>query len=132
MSNRAGESPANYFGEELILDIKHCDISKFNRASLTKFFVQLCDLIDMDREDLHFWDYDGDDEGYEAAPVHLRGTSAIQFIKTSNITVHTLDVLKTIYLNIFSCKPFNKDTVKEFTEAFFDGKVLNEVFVRRI
>jgi S-adenosylmethionine/arginine decarboxylase-like enzyme len=134
LHKHAGERPANqinHFGEELILDIKGCDISTFNRASLKKFFVELCYLIDMDREDLHFWDYEGDEEGYEAAPVHLKGTSAIQFIKTSNITVHTLDVMRTIYLNIFSCKSFNKDTVREFTEAFFDGKVTNEVFVRR-
>ena len=50
------------FGYELILDLKNCSTEKFNRKGLTEFFIELCDLIDMEREDLHFWDYEGHED----------------------------------------------------------------------
>ena len=43
------------YGEELIIDMKGCDISKFTRDSLKEYFEQICDLIEMERCDLHFW-----------------------------------------------------------------------------
>jgi S-adenosylmethionine/arginine decarboxylase-like enzyme len=55
---------------------------------------------------------------------HLKGTSAIQFITTSNITIHTLDLLGAVYLNIFSCKEFEAEVVKEFSENWFKGKTI--------
>ena len=50
------ETDDNRYGLELILDLHGCDTSKFNRESIKAYFEQLCDLIDMQREDLHFWD----------------------------------------------------------------------------
>ncbi len=113
------------YGKELILDLHNCDVSRFNRHGITMYFIQLCKLIEMEREDLHFWDYEGDPDGYKNAPLHLKGISAIQFISTSNITIHTLDVLKKIYLNIFSCKEFDPDVAKDFTEKTFKGRTVN-------
>jgi len=49
----------NGFGAELILDLHGCDITTFNRESITNYFITLCKAIDMQREDLHFWDYEG-------------------------------------------------------------------------
>ena len=120
------------YGKELILDIHDCETTEFNRKGLTRFFEELCELIDMERCDLHFWDYEGCPEEYEKAPAHLKGTSAIQFIKTSNITVHALDDLKRIYLNIFSCKYFDIRIVRRFTEGFFGGKAVSSTGVIRI
>jgi S-adenosylmethionine/arginine decarboxylase-like enzyme len=77
----------------------------------------------MQAEDLHFWDdLDTPDEEKETEP-HLVGTSAIQFIKTSNITVHTLDLLKRVYLNLFSCKDFDSDAAVAYCVDFFGGEV---------
>lgn len=112
------------FGKELIIDLHDCDSNLFNRSTLLLFFKELCKLIDMKREDLHFWDYEGKPEEYEKAPVHLKGISAIQFIQTSNITVHTLDILKKIYINIFSCKDFSTAKALAFCEKFFGGKAV--------
>jgi len=92
------------YGKELILDIHECNINMFTREKLCEFFEILCDKIDMERCDLYFWDYDDCPEEYKKASDHLKGRSAIQFISTSNITVHTLDVLKKVFINIFSCK----------------------------
>lgn len=113
------------YGKELILDIHNCDSSTFNRNSIEKYFIELCKLIDMQREDLHFWDYYGEPRWeYNRAPDHLKGTSAIQFIKTSNITIHTLDILKKVFINIFSCKDFDSIKAAKFSEKWFGGKII--------
>ncbi len=119
------------YGYELILDLQRCDPSTFTRDSLREFFVALCEKIGMERCDLHFWDYEGESEEYAAAPDHLKGVSAIQFITTSNITVHTLDVLGLVFLNIFSCAPFEITEAVEFCCKHFCGTVTNKTLIAR-
>lgn len=119
------------FGTEVILDLHECSTDKFTREGLTEYFVQLCKLLDMERCDLHFWDYEDKPEEYEKAPDHLKGISAIQFISTSNITVHTLDVLKRVYLNIFSCREFDSQAVHEFSAKFFGGQTVTCHAIKR-
>lgn len=120
------------YGKELILDIHGCDVSKFNRGAITYYLVILCKKIGMDIEDRHFWDYGDNPEEKEKAPPHLKGTSCVQFIETSNITIHTLDDLKKIFVNIFSCKDFETKTVGRFTAKFFKGNVVNYTVVNRL
>ena len=119
------------YGKELILDIHRCDVSKFNRKDIEIYLKKLCELINMDREDLHFWDYEGDPVGYERAPDHLKGVSCVQFITTSNITIHALDVLRKIFINIFSCRDFDCKIARDFTRDYFDGIVFNRWEVER-
>jgi len=120
------------YGMELILDLHDCNPSRFTRDYITIFMDRLCTKIDMQKEDLYFWDYEGEEEEYEKAPPHLKGTSAIQFIKTSNITMHTLDVMKRVYLNIFSCKEFDTGEATKFSAEYFQGTVVNTSVVERI
>lgn len=109
------------FGQELILDLYGCDVSKFNREALEEYLIELCILIDMERADLHFWDYEDYPEEKAEAPPHLDGTSCVQFITTSNITIHTLDKVGEVYINLFSCKDYDKDVATDFTVTFFDA-----------
>ena len=111
------------YGYSSVLDVVDCDSSTFTRASIEEFLVTLCDAINMEREDLHFWDYEGDPEGYAAAPAHLRGVSAVQFIKTSSIVIHTLDDLGVVFIDLFSCKPYADFTVCEVVKAHFKGRL---------
>ena len=120
------------YGKELILDLHHCDTSKFNRKDLTIFFKQVCDLIDMKRCKLIFWDYKGYPKEYEKAADHLKGTSAIQFISTSDVRIHTLDALKKVYINIFTCKDFDPKVAAEFCKNYFNGKIVKEKVEDRI
>jgi len=120
-----------YYGTELIIDLHDCSTKKFNRAGLEIYFQQLCELIDMEREDLHFWDYADDPDAKELAPPHLQGTSAIQFITTSNVTIHTLDKLKKVFINVFSCKPFSVEIVTRFTEKYFKAEQIKTAIVER-
>jgi S-adenosylmethionine/arginine decarboxylase-like enzyme len=107
------------YGKELIIDLYDCNVSLFNREDLEVFLKELCDRIHMKREDLHFWDYEECPEEKEKAPVHLDGTSAVQFIKTSNITIHTLDKVGECYINLFSCKDYKAFDAATFIREWF-------------
>lgn len=120
------------YGKEVILDLHNCDPDLFSRKMIRNYFVELCDLIDMQRAKLTWWDdFKVPLEKRQTEP-HLKGTSAVQFILTSNITIHTLDIMKRVYLNVFSCKDFDANVVKKFSEKYFKGKIVNYKIVRRI
>ena len=116
-----GLMPGKY-GIELVLDLHNCDVEKFTRPSITIYFERLCVLIDMQREDLHFWDDEGLSEEDKQTSPHTQGTSAVQFILTSSIVIHTLDQLKAVYINIFSCKEYDPKVAEKFSVEWFDAK----------
>ena len=122
----------NPYGKELILDLHDCNPDKFTRASIKKYFEELCRLIDMERCKLSWWDDIGVPPDEQQTEPHLKGTTAVQFILTSNIVIHTLDLLETVYINIFSCKEFNAEAAKSFSEEWFKGKTVSFHFIERI
>lgn len=119
------------YGYELILDLHKCNSYKFNRKSLKDYFKKLCGAIGMQRCKLVFWDDVGVPEEERQTMPHTKGTTAVQFILTSNITVHTLDLLEAVYVNIFSCKPFDKDIAEQITREWFDAKECCSHFIER-
>ena len=122
----------NSYGTELILDIHNCNVTLFTRSGIEKYLKELCNLIEMEREDLHFWDYENEPEEYEIAADHLKGISCVQFIKTSNITIHSLDILKKIFINIFSCKDFDVNIVSNHSVEYFGGTIANIKRISRL
>lgn len=120
------------YGKELIIDIHNCDDSKFTRKEIRKYFRELCKLIDMRAEKLCWWDDHGLPQELCQKEAHTKGTSAVQFILTSNITIHTLDILKNVYINIFSCKEFDCNLAKDFSEKWFKGKIVNSQIIKRL
>jgi len=119
------------YGCELILDLQGCDVSTFNRKSLDSFFTELCDLIEMERCEVHFWDDVGVPPGEQQTLPHTKGTSAVCFILTSTIVVHTLELLKAAYVNIFSCKEFDSKAAEEFTKKWFGAQDCSTRFIDR-
>ena len=119
------------YGESLVLDLIDCDRDSFTRKDIGMLCRGLCDLINMQREDLYFWDYQDDPEGYRMAPDHLKGTSAVQFIRTSSLVIHTLDVSRQVFIDLFSCKPFDHDIVAEYAVTFFEGKINAQYSITR-
>lgn len=118
------------YGKQLILDLYECDAEKFTRKSIKEWLKQLCDLIDMTRADLHFWDYEDCPEEREKAPPHLAGITAIQFITTSGIVIHALDIGE-CYIDIFSCKDFDATVAEKFTKEWFGaGKSQSSIIFR--
>jgi len=81
--------------------------------------------------DLHFWDDVGVPEEERQTDPKTKGTSAVQFILTSNITVHTLDALGAVYVNLFSCKEFCEGPAAAFTEKWFGGRIVRQTTMER-
>ena len=130
-SDRDPRSGASVYGFELILDLKKCDPSLFNRKSLDSYFSQLCVLISMEKAEVHFWDDVGVDPAEQQTNPRTKGTSAVCFILTSSIVIHTLDILRSVFVNIFSCKEFDPDVAMNFTKDWFGGEIENSTFVKR-
>ena len=120
------------YGSELILDIENCDSDTFSRSSLDEFFTNLCELIEMEKCEVHFWDDMGVPVHEQQTEAHTKGTSAVCFILTSTIVVHTLELLNCVYANIFSCKPFDAAKATKFTEEWFGGQVVSSTIVERM
>ncbi len=120
------------YGKELILDLHDCNPEMFNRISLDLFFKVLCEAINMTQCERYFWDDNGVPEEERQTSPHTQGTSAIQFILTSNITIHTLDQLGAVYINIFSCKDFDSDHAAQIAKDWFNGKVVTKLEVARL
>jgi len=127
----AGQMTGKY-GIELILDMHGCDASKFSRESIEAYFERLCVLIDMQREELHFWDDVGVPEEDKQTLPHTQGTSAVQFILTSSIVIHTLDQLRAVYINMFSCKAFDPKVAEQFSIEWFDAAECSARFIDRV
>lgn len=122
----------NNYGKELIVDLHSCDSSTFTRKSIRKYFKLLCEEIKMNPEKLCWWDDYGLKPEFQQTDPHTKGTTAVQFILTSNITIHTLDLLNNAYINIFSCKEFDTDVALKFSEEWFKGKVVNSQVIERM
>ncbi len=119
------------YGFELIMDLHGCDVAKFNRTSLDNYFEKLCKAIDMVKCERYFWDDVGVPPEERQTSPHTKGTSAVQFILTSTIVVHTLDLLKAVYVNIFSCKPFDRKVAEQLTREWFAAKECKTHFIER-
>ena len=118
--------PQNVWGIASSIDIYNCDPSKIrDAAEIRRFVVELCDLIQMKRfgetQVVHF----GEDE-------RVAGYSMIQLIETSLISAHFANLTNTTYLDVFSCKPYDSEKVKIFSQEFFGGShsIMNVTFRR--
>ena len=119
------------YGYELILDLHGCDTSTFNRKSLDAFFKKLCKAIKMQKCERYFWDDVGVPEEEHQMSPHTKGTSAVQFILTSSIVIHTLELLRAAYINIFSCEEFDSEIAERITTEWFGSKEYKTHFIER-
>jgi S-adenosylmethionine/arginine decarboxylase-like enzyme len=98
------------------IDIYCCDPLKIRDAELIRrFVVDLCELIEMKRfgetQVVHF----GEDE-------RVAGYSMVQLIETSLISAHFANQTNAVYLDVFSCKPYDPEVVKSFAQYYFSGE----------
>ena len=108
------------------IDIYNCDPDKIrDDKTIRKFVGELCEFIEMKRfgetQVVHF----GEDE-------RVAGYSMVQLIETSLISAHFANLTNTTYLDVFSCKLYDPEKVKNFAQDFFGGShsILN-VTLRR-
>jgi len=120
-SNKPHElKPKNIYGawgKYVSIDLNGCNNYVNNEKKIEKFVDGLCKKINMVRHGILFLDKFGEGELY--------GTSAMQFIKTSSITMH-FDTQKgknyMAFIDIFSCKDFNEYEAETFCKNYFKAK----------
>lgn len=113
-----------YWGKHLILDIAKCYPPSIRCAThISNFSKQLVKDIDMipygDPQVVHFG------EGNKA------GYTLTQLITTSNIMAHFVEEDNSIFLDVFSCKDFDKEVVKGLVNKYFMPLRMNEMMIER-
>lgn len=98
------------------IDIYDCDPKTIRSAAKIREFVEkLCKLIKMKRFGETMVVHFGKEE-------RVSGFSMVQLIETSLISAHFANLTNTVYLDVFSCKPYDMETVEKFSREFFKGK----------
>jgi S-adenosylmethionine/arginine decarboxylase-like enzyme len=59
------------------------------------------------------------------------GYTLVQLIETSNICAHFVDEDDTMYLDVFSCKPYDQQVVEDLVRKFFGPLWIRKNFVTR-
>jgi S-adenosylmethionine/arginine decarboxylase-like enzyme len=108
-----------YWGISSSIDLYECDLSLMQNADAIREFVRiLCDRIKMRRygetQVVHF----GDDP-------RVTGFSMTQLIETSLISAHFADASCAIYLDVFSCSPYEPEEVAKFATEYFKAARYN-------
>lgn len=97
------------------IDVYNCDGETIRSAEKIKEFVaKLCEVIEMKRFGETMVVHFGEEE-------RVAGFSMVQLIETSLISAHFANMTNTVYLDVFSCKPYDIKIVEEFAREFFGG-----------
>jgi S-adenosylmethionine/arginine decarboxylase-like enzyme len=117
-------SEEKFWGYHAILDAAGCDLDKMTSyENVYNFAKQLVKDIDMiaygEPQIVHFGS--GDKAGY----------TLVQLIETSNICAHFANENQEIYLDVFSCKPYDERIVEDLVVQYFDAKSLRRAFIKR-
>ena len=116
------------WGYHLLLDCKQGDIDKIgSKNHIADFVSTLINNIDMKAYgDLLI-------ERFATHDPDKAGISFCQMIETSNITGHFVDLNGDFYIDVFSCKPYDKDVVIELTKLYFNpGQIIDRYIERGV
>jgi S-adenosylmethionine decarboxylase len=113
------------WGLSSCIDLYECDLELMQNADCIREFVKLlCERIKMrtygETQVVHF----GDDP-------RVTGFSMTQLIETSLISAHFAEASRAIYLDVFSCSPYEPTDVAEFALSYFKAKRYNLHAVKR-
>lgn len=113
------------WGTEIVVDCGSCDfLSITNADNIRAFATTLVKAIKMKAYGepmvVHFGSEDK--EGY----------TLVQLIETSNITAHFSNDSSSAFINIFSCKPFEKQVVIDVIKQYFNPRMINTTLLDRI
>jgi len=127
MMNSPNPRYKDSFGQELVLNLYHCDLEKISSGEEIKTFViQLCqNVIHMKRYGQPLIPHFGHDN-----PI-TSGYSLVQLIETSSVTAHFSEYKRSVYLNIFSCAWFDAKKTTAFCKAFFGAKRVKANLLQR-
>jgi S-adenosylmethionine/arginine decarboxylase-like enzyme len=108
------DQPYSPWGMLAAIDLHGCERSLLeDPGTLRRFVPSLINAIGMRAHGPLMLDRFGDGE--------LEGWSALQFIETSSITVHTDEVCGRCFVDVFSCRPFDSGAAAAVAVAHFGG-----------
>ncbi len=115
-----------YWGYHLILDCQACNRKEIsspeNLAAFVKTLVREIDMVAYGEPMLeHFATHDPSKGGF----------SLVQLIETSSITGHFVDKNGDAYLDVFSCKPFDIETVKRVVTEYLHPQKIKTFYLTR-
>ena len=115
-----------YWGYHLTLDCANCDRELIKSVDNVRDFVkELLVRIDMQPiGDTHV--------EYTAAEFPDKaGLTAVQIIVTSTIVAHFIDSTGDLYLDVFSCKQFDIETVMDTVNEYFKPAKMRPNYLTR-
>ena len=112
------------YGQELILDIHDVARGRIHAKGVKQFAADLCDEIGMSRGPSFVWGTDSDKDEWKDPKAD--GISCVQFLHSSSITIHAIDLLNRVFINVFSCKSFDAEKAKAFAMKKFGGTLSGE------
>lgn len=102
----------HYYGKHLVLTATGCNDNLLDVSRIAEFLTELVEKIDMVAY--------GEPIAARFGQDIEEGISAVQLIETSAITVHTNDMARDLYLDVFSCKGYNELSVLEVLQETFN------------
>jgi len=113
-----------YWGYHAMLDCRACDIESIKSYdNVYNFAKSLVNAIDMkafgEPQIVHFG------EGNKA------GFTLVQLIETSNICAHFCNDTGDAYIDVFSCKPYDRDVVRDEIIKFFKPRQITVNYIER-
>lgn len=114
----------SYWGYHLILDASKCVGPKIRCATNIRYFTN--DLVK--RIDMVAY---GEPQVVKFGTGNKAGYTLVQLIETSNICAHFVEETNDMYLDVFSCKPFNPMDVEAMVGLYFGPTQTNRVFLTR-
>ena len=104
------------WGISTMIDLKDCNPETIrDKEKLTKFVIELCNLIKVSRY--------GEPQIIKFGNnPKVTGYSVTQLIETSLVSGHFAEENNSAYIDIFSCKEYPPFEAAEFVKNFFEAK----------
>lgn len=113
-----------FWGYHAILDAAGCNHNAITSYdNIYAFSKQLVKDIDM----VAF----GEPQIVNFGADEKNGFTLVQLIETSNICAHFVNAYDHMYLDVFSCKPFDERVVEDLVVKFFGAKTIRRAFIKR-
>ena len=114
----------NFWGWHTIVDAAGCDLNKMTSYdNVYDFAKRLVNDIDMVAY--------GEPQIVNFGSGDKAGFTLVQLIETSNICAHFANENREIYLDVFSCKPYDSKIVEALVVEYFGAQSLRCGFISR-
>jgi len=112
------------WGYHLVIDAAGCIPESIRcAANINRFTKTLVKKIDMVAY--------GEPQIVMFGSGNKKGYTLVQLIETSNITAHFVEESNDMYLDVFSCKPFDANVVQDIVNSSFGPSRKNVKFLTR-